>query len=180
MSSPDCTPKAIHAAGFTLLELLVVIAIMAMATAGVSLSMRDTSQTALERDAQRLTVLLESARARSRASGVAVYWQPTLEGFRFEGLPANALPDKWLAEGTTVRIERAGFGTGGSAAGQVRAGAAERERVQLGPEPIIGAQTVELSSPQVPGVTGQRALTIKIATNGLSPFALQASAQVQP
>lgn len=45
--------------GFTLLELLIVIAIMAMATAGVSLAMRDNAQTTLERDAQRLAVLLE-------------------------------------------------------------------------------------------------------------------------
>ena len=61
----------LHHAGFTLLELLVVIAIIAVATAGVSLSLRDSSQTALEREAQRLAVLFESARAQSRASGTA-------------------------------------------------------------------------------------------------------------
>lgn len=40
--------------GFTLLELLVVLAIMAVATAGVGLAMRDSSQSRLEREGQRL------------------------------------------------------------------------------------------------------------------------------
>lgn len=139
-----------RAAGFTLLELLVVIAIMAMATAGVSLAMRDTSQTALERDAQRLAVLFESARAQSRASGTAVVWHTTSLGFRFEGVPAGALPERWLSEGTAVR---------GIAA------------VQLGPEPIIGPQSVELVSTQLP-TRGWR-----VATDGLRPFAVQAAVQ---
>ncbi|RYY52357.1 MAG: type II secretion system protein GspH, partial [Comamonadaceae bacterium] len=55
--------------GFTLLELMVVIAIMALATAGVAFAMRDSSQAALEREAERLAVLLDAARAQSRASG---------------------------------------------------------------------------------------------------------------
>lgn len=136
--------------GFTLLELLVVIAIMAMATAGVSLAMRDTSQTALERDAQRLAVLFESARAQSRASGVAVVWHTTLQGFRFEGVVAGALPERWLSGDTAVR---------GVAA------------VQLGPEPIIGPQMVELVDPKLP-TRGWR-----VATDGLRPFAVQAAGQ---
>ena len=105
--------------GFTLLELLVVIAIIAVATAGVSLSLRDSSQTALEREAQRLAVLFESARAQSRANGTAVIWRPTVDGFRFEGLRPDALPTRWLEAGT-------------------RAGA--NVPIQLGPEPIIGAR----------------------------------------
>ncbi len=133
--------------GFTLLELLVVVAIIAMATAGVSFAMRDNSQTALEREAQRLAVLFESARAQSRASGAPVYWHTTAEGFRFEGLPAEALPGRWLAEGTAVR---------------------GNSNVQLGPEPIIGPQAVELVSINPP----HRAL--RVATDGLRPFAVQA------
>ena len=61
--------------GFTLIELLVVLAIIAIGTAGVSLSMRDSAQSALERDAQRLAALLDAARTRSRASGVPVIWR---------------------------------------------------------------------------------------------------------
>ena len=136
--------------GFTLLELLVVVAIIAVATAGVSLSLRDSSQTALEREAQRLAVLFESARAQSRASGTAVIWRPTVDGFRFEGLQPGALPTRWLEAGT-------------------RAGA--NVPIQLGPEPIIGAQAVDIVS----GGQGdtQPARVLRIATDGLRPFALQ-------
>ena len=60
--------------GFTLLELLVVLAIVALATAGVGFAMRDSSQVQLEREADRLAALLESARARSRGPGLPVRW----------------------------------------------------------------------------------------------------------
>ena len=140
--------------GFTLLELLVVVAIIAVATAGVSLSLRDTSQTALEREAQRLAVLFESARAQSRASGTAVIWRPTADGFRFEGLAPGALPTRWLEAGT-------------------RAGA--NVAIQLGPEPIIGAQAVEIVSGGQD--QSQPARVLRIATDGLRPFALQTAAQ---
>jgi len=52
------------ARGFTLLELLVVIALIAIATAGASLALRDSADSALDRDAQRLAALLETARPR--------------------------------------------------------------------------------------------------------------------
>ena len=55
--------------GFTLIELLVVIAIIAIATAGVGLALRNTGQENLDREAERLSALLEAARAQSRASG---------------------------------------------------------------------------------------------------------------
>ena len=144
--------------GFTLLELLVVIAIMALATSGVSLAMRDNSQTALAREAQRLAVLFESARAQSRTSGVRVIWHTTGNGFKFEGVVPGALPSQWLTQGTTVR------GT---------------TSVQLGPEPIIGPQAVEL----VPGLSagqsaGQQAgPSLRVATDGLRPFTVQAAGQ---
>ena len=139
-------PTALRQAGFTILELLVVIAIIAFATAGVSLSLRDSSQTQLEREGQRLATLFESARAQSRANGSAVIWRTTPEGFRFEGLPPNALPAQWLSGDVAVRP-----------------GAA----IQLGPEPIIGAQVIELSSISQPG------RSLRVATDGLRPFAVQ-------
>lgn len=148
--------------GFTLLELLVVIAIMAMATAGVTLTLRDSSDTALEREAQRLAVLFEAARAQSRATGVPVQWHTTPTGFRFEGLPAEALPNRWLAEGTAVR---------GSTS------------VQLGPEPIIGPQAVELVSLNQPtkqssnSSSNQANRGMRVATDGLRPFAVQSIGQ---
>ena len=121
---------------------------MAMATAGVTLVLRDSADTALEREAQRLAALFESARAQSRASGAVVSWHTTPTGFVFEGLAADALPTRWLTEGMTVR---------GNA------------MVLLGPEPVIGAQAVEVVNSQQP----QRA--VRITTSGLRPFALQAA-----
>ncbi len=131
--------------GFTLLELLVVVAIIAIASVGVSFALRDSGATQLEREAQRLAALLESARAQSRSSGVPVRWYPVTGGFRFEGVPPNTLPDRWLAETTQV---------------------AGSPVLLLGPEPIIGKEEVVLVSSTAP----QRSL--RIATDGLRPFAI--------
>lgn len=137
-----------RSSGFTLLELLVVLAIMAVATAGVSLSLRSGSATALEREAQRLAVLLESGRAQSRMTGNPVRWRPTATGFSFEGLTDPAtLPSSWLSP-------------------DVQAAAAAS--VLLGPEPVIGPQQIRLVSIAEPA----RSLTI--ATDGVRPFSVLA------
>ena len=65
---------------------------MALATAGVSIAMRDNGQTVLEREGARLAALLESGRAQSRATGPMVRWRVTEQGFRFEGLPLRRCP----------------------------------------------------------------------------------------
>jgi general secretion pathway protein H len=132
---------------FSLLELLVVAAIIAIASAGVSFALRDSAATQLEREAQRLAALLESGRAQSRSSGVPVRWYPTDGGFRFEGVPEGALPDRWLDSATHVR--------GNSS-------------LQLGPEPIIGRQELVLESSSLPG------RSLRVATDGLRPFAVAA------
>jgi general secretion pathway protein H len=135
----------LRAAGFTLIELLVVVAIIAIASAGVSFALRDNAAAQLDREAERLSALFESARAQSRTSGVPVIWHPVQGGFRFDGLPEGTLPDHWLSDATYVEN-----------------GAA----IVLGPEPIIGRQSVVLVSSNVP----QRSL--RIATDGLRPFAV--------
>ena len=132
-----------RARGFTLLELLVVVAIVAIASLGVGLALRDAGGAALERDAVRLAALLESARALSRLSGRPVQWVAREGGFRFEGLPENALPGHWLSADTQV------------------AGTAV---LSLGPEPIIGPQSVTLTSAGHPGQA------VRVATDGLRPF----------
>jgi general secretion pathway protein H len=134
--------------GFTLIELLVVVALIAIATATVSLALRDPAAAQLEREAERLTALFEAARAESRAAGLAVHWAPLREAgdgdqFRFDGLPARIqLPRRWLGAPVAVEIM----------------GAA---RVRLGPEPVIGAQRVRLR------LGDQRLL---LSTDGLAPF----------
>jgi len=134
------------AAGFTLLELLVVVAIIAIASAGVSFALRDTAGAPLDREAQRLAALLESARARSRMSGQPVRWVADPEGFHFEGLPREALPQNWLAADTRV---------------------VGRGVLLLGPEPVIGPQAVVLTSADHPEHT------VRIATDGARPFAVR-------
>jgi general secretion pathway protein H len=145
-TSPAARFKRIRNAGFTLIELLVVVAIMAIATAGVGMALRDTSGTALEREAQRLAVLLESARAQSRMTANPVRWRPTATGFSFEGLTTGpAFPSSWL--GQDVR-------------------AASANAVVLGPEPVIGPQQIRLVSISQPS----RSLTL--ATDGVRPFSV--------
>ena len=132
--------------GFTLLELLVVISIIAVATAGAALALRDGNSVTLEREAERLAALLEAGRAQSRASGVAVRWDSVAGGFRFVGLPSDRLPTQWLSASTVVRGQNS---------------------LLLGPEPLLAAQGVTLVSRDEP------ATALRVATDGLRPFAVQ-------
>lgn len=131
------------AGGFTLLELLLVVALMALASAGVAFSLRESGEQLLEREALRLVARLDAARAQSRATGNPIVWRPGADGYTFVGPsgPTTA-PVPWLEPGTTVRDDRA---------------------LVLGPEPIIGAQGIEL-------LLGDRSL--RVATDGLRPFAV--------
>ena len=132
--------------GFTLLELLLVVAITAVASAGVSFALRDSTQTQLEREAVRLAALLESARSRSVSSGSPVRWRTTASGFVFDGLPSGALPEGWLSPDIS---------------------AAAPARLMLGPEPVIAPQAVRLISTSQPG------RSLRVATDGVRPFSVR-------
>ena len=131
--------------GFTLIELMVVLAIVAIGTAVASLALRDSSANALARDAERLTALLETARAHSRAAGVPVRWRPSADGFVFEGLnTATPLPRHWL-DAQTEALGNA--------------------QLVLGPDPVIGPQAVLLRRRDDAATP-----PLRIATDGLRPF----------
>jgi len=143
-----------RARGFTLLELLVVLAIVALATAGATLTLRDSNATRLEREAVRLAAMLESARAQSRTSGVPVVWRTLPQGFEFLGLrPREEDPDSlagprdWLDPQTRAQIVRP----------------TNAATLVLGPEPLIASQRLVL-------LLGERQLTL--ATDGLAAFAV--------
>jgi general secretion pathway protein H len=151
--------------GFTLLELLVVLAIIAMASASVGFAMRDSTQSQLEREAIRLSALLESARARSQLSGVQVRWHVTAQGFRFEGLPAPIgqepqVPDTWLDGDTRATVDEAG--------GLLQVNLLAE--IVLGPDPIIAKQSITLT------LRGQPDKNLRLVTDGVRPFVVQ----VQP
>lgn len=133
--------------GFTLIELLVVIALIAIGTAAVSFALRDSAETVLERDAERLAALFESARARSRASGMPVKWQTVAPAslqsagtFAFNGLPPNTLPTQWLSP--LIQVDATAV-------------------VVLGPDPIIGPQSVALRAKE---------MQLWVSTDGLQAF----------
>jgi general secretion pathway protein H len=146
--------------GFTLLELMVVVAIAALATAGATLALRDGQATQLEREALRLSAMLEAARAQSRTTGVPVVWRARPEGFEFVDVrprpdtPTGGSssiwgPRNWLVPETRAQIIQP---TGA-------------QTLVLGPEPLIAAQRLSLQ-------LGERSLML--ATDGLSPFAVAA------
>ena len=140
-------------AGFTLIELLLVIAIIAIASAGVSFALRDSAQTQLEREGVRLAALLESARARSQASGAPVVWRSTANGFVFDGLPAGALAEGWLSAEVSV---------------------AAPSSLVLGPEPITWPQKVRLVA------RGEGAQGVLVQTDGVRPYSVSAAGLASP
>lgn len=144
-------------AGFTLVELLVVLAILAVASAGAVLALRNSGDARLEQEALRLAALFEAARAQSRASGIPIEWQVQRDGFVFRGAAPGSLPAQWLGASDT----RVAGGPGDS-------------RIVLGPEPMIAAQTLTLTSIARPQ---QR---LRVFSDGLRPFAVASDAAAAP
>jgi general secretion pathway protein H len=150
--------------GFTLIELMVVITMIAIATAGVSFALRDSETSLLDKEAERLAVVLEAARVQSRSTGVALAWLPLPQGFVV--LPASELNrsqiqintssiSPWLAGAMNAQI--------------ISSTAATQRSVLLGAEPMIAPSGVLLS-------LGPRRL--RVVTDGLRPFAVQSADEV--
>ena len=152
---PTSAPGSKRNFGFTLIELLVVVALVAIASATIALALRDPAQEQLEREAERLVALLETARAEARASGLEVRWRPgpsakaPQQQFEFLGLPQRVeLPRRWLGEALSVEFDD----------GNAR-------ELLLGPEPLLAKQGLRLR-------LGDQQL--RIASDGLKPFAIEA------
>lgn len=118
-NGPTAVRQRSVGAGFTLLELLLVVAIIAMASAGVSLALRDSAQSQLEMEAQRLAAVLDGARAQARATGVAVRWQTTDSGYALDGRATS-----WQYPGVVAEAPPQGL--------------------LLGPEPLMARASVRL------------------------------------
>ena len=166
--------------GLTLLELLVVLAIIGFAMAGVSLSLRDSNQTQLEREAQRLIAVLEAARAQSRTSGIALIWQATPDGFVIRpalstnptqvnnaaitsaagnaASPIATRTETWLVIGTQASVSTAAPSNNNTPA----------NLVVLGPEPILAPARITLSV--AAANSAKPATSLSIGTDGLRPF----------
>ncbi len=173
---PPRFPALALSRGFTLIELMVVIAMIAIATAGVTFAFRDNESSLLDREADRISVILETVRVQSRSSGVAMAWLPLPEGFVV--LPARALVggqiqintsnlNPWLAPGITAQIlgKAATAASTSSASANVVFGTPQHSLL-LGAEPMIAPVAVMLS-------LGERRL--QVATDGLRPFAVQSA-----
>jgi general secretion pathway protein H len=143
------SPEAVtlRQCGFTLLELLLVVSLIALATAAVSLAIPDPAATQLEREAQRVSALLEAGRAQARTTGVAVIWRADGQGFVIDQVRRP-----WLAAGTQVRLTRRGQPTGST-------------QLALGPEPLMAAHELALTLSN---------RTVWLGTDGLRPFAVLA------
>ena len=116
---PTCRRAGRH--WFTLIELMVVVAIIAIAAGVASLALRDPASTQLEREAARLSALLEAARAEARGLGLRVVWRPSTgvdvainpadphpAQFEFVGLPkASVLPRHWLNPAVRADVQGA-------------------------------------------------------------------------
>jgi general secretion pathway protein H len=141
---------------------MVVITLIAIASGLMSLALRDPAGTQLENEAARLVALLESARAESRASGIAVRWETRAvetntnadaPGFEFVGVTnISDFPSHWLGSGVSADIVGA-------------------RAVNLGPEPLIAPQRIVLR------LEDQR---LAIATDGLGPFVVVDSDSAPP
>lgn len=137
---------------------MVVVALIAIAVGVASLSLRDSRSTRLEREAARLAALLETARAEARVAGLPVRFRLTPGGsdgqFSFSGLPASrTMPTRWLDGEVVAQI------------------GSDRPVVVLGPEALIGPQSVQLR------IDDHR---IEVGTDGLRPFTVLASSSGAP
>lgn len=137
--------------GFTLIELLVTLAIVALLTGVVTWSMRDSAAGQLKQEAQRLAAWLESARAQARVQGRAVTVQILPDGVNLQGLAEDTQgTQRGTSQLVWLRTDT-----------QALSGQAV---LQLGPEPFIAPQQVQLGSTRDPSAHAS------VWTGGVGPW----------
>ena len=133
--------------GFTLIELMVVLALVALITGLVALSAQPSAPKQLEREAERLAIWLEAARVQARVQNNPLQARALASGVELWGLtPAGeARPTlRWLYPDTRPEVADT--------------------RLLLGPEPILPAQSLGLTS------QNQTGLLVRVATSGVGPW----------
>ena len=125
----------------------MVVALIGVSTALVAFALPDPASTRLDREAVRLSAILEAARAQARTGAMTVVWLPTPKGpdvdYQFLGMPPELMPSlQWNTR-------------------EVRAEVLGGRSIVLGPEPVIGAQSVMLRLDD---------RHVIIGTDGLDPF----------
>ena len=137
---------------------MVVVSLVALATTGVALALRDSSASQLDREAQRMTALLEAARAQARTTGVAATWQSVPGGFAI-----NQTERPWLVPDTTALIESS---VEALQALPSKPAPPPSQRIILGPEPLMSPTSLRLT------VQGR---SLWLSTDGLRPFSVNAT-----
>jgi type II secretion system protein H len=84
-------------AGFTLLEMLVTLVVIAISLSAVTLAFKPDPRRPLAREAERLALLLEQARAESSLSGAALAWVWRADGYAFVRREINDQGIQWVA-----------------------------------------------------------------------------------
>lgn len=132
--------------GFTLLELLVVLVIIGVAAGSMMLALRSNEESTLYRQAEQVSAALEAGRVQSRARGQAAEFAVTPTGFIVKS-PNVAADEKAVTQWMDKGI---------SASGNLP--------VQLGPSPILPAQSITLSL---------GTYSVRISSQGLKPFEIE-------
>ncbi|MDK2125848.1 type II secretion system minor pseudopilin GspH [Parachitinimonas caeni] len=91
---PVTAPRRLPQLGFTLIEVMVVLVIITVVIALAAVKFGEPAEARLRREAERLSLLFESARDEAIASGAQLAWEPQKLGYRFVKRDEQA---QWVA-----------------------------------------------------------------------------------
>jgi len=150
--------QGISALGFTLIELMVVLLLVALGSSLVVLSLRDTPQHALDKEADRLISVLESARAQARSRSTPLLWQADEQGYAIS--PAIQLADPAAAQANNGGAHSPAFEPVQRLAWMTAGTRAEPAQLWISAEPVQAPLRLQLT---LPGTSGGR---VRLGSNG--------------